>query len=555
MSVIKEKLRLGVKGDATVLVLTLGGDVSSTGFEIEVFAMAIDVRPGGLLIAVPQGSIAESVLEAGQIAADDAVFGPSTFVHVGLVEEADDLSMVQLGVSADVSLVDVSDAILPALREFDPVTDSDANIQSYLVDVPHAFPDVVAILPMMKEWLTARSDERAGFYSAQEDQMKQPAGTAAGRKAAPSKRVTTAVLSDQLAALTAQIQMLAARTEKLEAQPKVSAMPVPGQPGAISGKLPAVSASLPNGGVDFPLKMSMKAGALIGPPPRQQQARSSKEPPDLTMQLQDDPVDPTAALRPIEAEGNIMSAIAQQSTAITALVAHIASQSPDALGDLASLGAASSTTKGVAKRERMQAELANGTSCYYLQMMQQLHRRLYPARPVPTSEDDLSQLSVLTYLERQGGYKGSREMSLVAWVLGHAIDASSAGDLRRTKELMALLLVAVEQSVVDRGDWSLAFLLTLLEEPPVQLYQDRSPNMVLNSRPFGPLVPPQWTAVCLSFLKDMEILASKKTETAKKVLPKQPSKDESADKEGDPSPKRKARFPKKPKAKASPEGA
>ena len=50
------------------------------------------------------------------------------------------------------------------------------------------------------------------------------------------------------------------------------------------------------------------------------------------------------------------------------------------------------------------------------------------------------------------GYRNSREMGLVAWVLGHAVDASSQGDFRLTKEILALLLVAVEQSVTDRGD-------------------------------------------------------------------------------------------------------
>ena len=62
---------------------------------------------------------------------------------------------------------------------------------------------------------------------------------------------------------------------------------------------------------------------------------------------------------------------------------------------------------------------------------------------------------MLTYLERNGSYRQHRELGLVAWMLGHIMDAASAQDHHRMKEMTALLLVAVEQAVVDRGDWGL----------------------------------------------------------------------------------------------------
>jgi len=174
---------------------------------------------------------------------------------------------------------------------------------------------------------------------------------------------------------------------------------------------------------------------------------------------------------------------------------------------------------------------------------------------VPQSEEELRDVSVLQYLESQGGYRAQREMWLVAWVLGHAVDSAAQGDFLRTKEIIALLLVAVEQAVTDKGDWSLAFMLTLLEEPPIQVFQERATNLVHLSRPFGPLVPPQWTAVCLSYLKDLEVLSTKKVETAKKASKTSPAEKVAGASEPDreESPRRKPRFPKKPKAKASPE--
>ena len=71
-----------------------------------------------------------------------------------------------------------------------------------------------------------------------------------------------------------------------------------------------------------------------------------------------------------------------------------------------------------------------------------------------------------------------------------------------------------------------------------------------------PLVPPSWTADCLSYMKDLEVLATKKTETAKKaskVAPPTAAQPSSTEPDGEASLKRKPRFPKRPKSKAAPD--
>ena len=130
-------------------------------------------------------------------------------------------------------------------------------------------------------------------------------------------------------------------------------------------------------------------------------------------------------------------ALTQQSSAVLALVSHLASQG-DPLSDIPGVSAHSTSIKGVQKREKMQQDLAAGTSTYYLQVMQQLHKKLFPSLPLPKSVDELGHLSVLTYLERTGGYKHARDAGLLMWLLGYAVDA--------------LMMVALDQSVVD-GDW------------------------------------------------------------------------------------------------------
>ena len=139
----------------------------------------------------------------------------------------------------------------------------------------------------------------------------------------------------------------------------------------------------------------------------------------------------------------------------------------------------------------MQSELASRTGGFYLQLMQQMHRRLHPGKPVPQSLSELQSLSMLAYLERQGGYRTQRETGLVMWLLGHVVDAINAEDWMGVRELVALTVVAIEQSAVDQGDWSLAFLLALVSDPPIQMFQDRTVALSphgrhLSARPVGP---------------------------------------------------------------------
>ena len=554
----KDKLRPASKGDPSLLVLSLPPTVTLLEEELDVYAIPLEFRRGGMLIVVPAQVINANTLQDGLTGAEDVLFGPSSIFQAALMEEADDLSLVELGVAADVLVIDVTDDVLGLCREYDPVTDSTAAIHGFSFDFPAGLPDCNVLLGQVKEWIASRHEDRVGFYSAQEDLVDpatpKPATGAPAKKAPAKQRVTNSMIADQLSNLTAQMQLLSQRQDQLEKSREGSAENVGGRPPGhacmASQKLPAVSAALqdPKG---VPKTLAAKALSLVGPLPKVAKNLPVTAEADVT--ALDEPLDILQS-RPEEMEG-IASALAQQSTAITALVAHLAAQSPDALGDLASLGPSSSSTKGVQRRERMQTELAADTSNYYLQMMQQLHRRLHPSKPVPQKEEDLGDLSVLTYLERNGGYRNQREMGLIAWMLGHALDASAVGNMRRTKEILALIMVAVEQSVVDKGDWSLAYPLTLLEEPPNQMYQDRAINLTHSSKPFGPLVPPQWTAVCLSYLKDLDVLATKKGETQKKPAKASSSSEAptQVEPEKEASPKRKPRFPKKPKAGQSPD--
>lgn len=285
-----------------------------------------------------------------------------------------------------------------------------------------------------------------------------------------------------------------------------------------------------------------KATALLGPPPKT--TATPVRVPGVREAIPED--EPKEWKEGTTSSGDpLLQAIAQQGSALTALVAHLTS-GVDAMADLS--GSASSSqsasTRGVQRREKLQNELAGGTSNFFQLLLQQLHRRMFPSRPMPQTEEGFknSGVSLLQYLERFGGYRHSRETGLTLWLLGYVTDAMIQEDYARAQEHLALTVAALEQSGID-GDFTLGYLVALVEDPPVTLFQDRSTSLHSQGRPFAPLLAPSHAAVALSYLKELEILNSKKKETQSTTTPKS-----TATADAPPSPKRRPRYPRKPKA-------
>ena len=288
-----------------------------------------------------------------------------------------------------------------------------------------------------------------------------------------------------------------------------------------------------------------KAAALVGPPPKTMAAAPKVANPLQTLQ-EDEPR--TWQEGAVTTGDPLLQVLAQQGSALTALVAHIAAGG-DALGDLSTSATSSqsTSTKGVQRRERLQNELASGSSNFYHLLLQQLHRRLHPSRPLPADVEGFkdTDISLLKYLERFGGYRLQKTTGVTLWLLGYVLDALIQDDTHRAKEHLALAIAALEQQGID-GDFTLGYLIALVEEPPIQLYQDRTLSMHAQGRPFAPLVPPSHAAVAISYLKELEVLNSRKKETVPAAsTPKSTTTPDS------PSPRRRPRYPKKPKADAA----
>ena len=365
-------------------------------------------------------------------------------------EEDEDGNIVVRQDSVNSLVIDFSDEVLPLLHEYGAIVAEEGDIVPS-ESAPTALPSHTEVCESAAAWIGQTGPERVNFYSAQEDpegpvveKAAAEVKSGATKKAPAVKRVTNAQVLGHLSTLVAQIQTISARQDALESRPaKDASRPSPGN----IANVPAVSAGLPE--APAPMPAFAKYAKLVGPPPKVR-AVSSKDPPTgLTPEI---PAAPLAL-----EEGDLVSAINQQSTAMLALVSQIAG-SNDPLTDLTSTGQFSTSTRGVQKRKRMQSDLAMGASNYYMQMMQQLHKKLHPSRPIPKTEGETGHLSFLEYLEKTGGYKNARESGLLMWLLGHVIDALAVEDLHMAKERVALLAIALEQSVVDKGDWSVAFL-------------------------------------------------------------------------------------------------
>ena len=541
-------IRFADREEPSLLLLTVPEEYGEGGKSSDCFCVPVMSRSGGFLVCVPRGCFSEEILVDMLTGSEsNAVVGPSKGVTISLCEEGFDETPVLVGASSNSLLVDLSDEALSWVREYESNLDT-SEVRPFAEAYPNAIPVHTELVLVATEWVTQQGSDRVNFYSA----LEEPEGVAvaakklgASKKAPSPKRISNAQVLDQLTTVLNQMKLLSARQEMIEKAGTGLAPNVSGPAPSNTAVVPPVSAGFAALGSAPPPVAFAKVAKVVGPPPRVRQPVALPVHPDPTAV----PGDPAGVAN--ESDPNsIVQAISMQSSAITALVAHLANTA-DPLSELQGGGQSFGTTKGVQRRERMQAELASGSSTFYLQVMQQLHRRMFPSRPVPKDISELQHLSFLDYLKETGGYRGNKEAGILMWLLGHILDAAASEDMHQVKERLALMVVSLEQSVLDKGDWQIAFLLSLAEDPPLSIYQDKTSMVSPYGRPFANLVPSAWSAVVLAYVKEMELLTSKKSEVSVPSPKKSPKQVEDAD-DPSPSPKRRPRYPKKPQGDPSP---
>ena len=548
----KSSLRFAADGDYGLLIFTVPAEIAAQSTEVLCYAFPVCKRRGGLTLAVPLAALNSEVLIDNMQREDAGLVGPSKSFSKPLMIEDEEGQVNATTSTCRFMVVDFGDDVLPFLQDyetFDP--DSADSVIPLDVDQPAGVPSAEDLVEEVKQWAVMENSGRANFYSAREEQEEDPVVKASAKgapKKSTQKRLSNAAIMEQVTQLTAAVQALTAKQEEMSrggliqnaaASASHAKDPQFGGGSLVAPQMPGVAESLGIGlsGKSPPTMQIQKALSLVGPPPKVKPVQSEAAQADT---FPEDELKHWSTPHP--SADPMVNAMAQQSQALTALVAHFTNSDP--MSDLASgggLGHSSATQR----RERLQNDLAMGTSTYFLQVAQQMNRRLNPSRAMVNSEAELaaSGTSLLTYLERFGGYRRHRENGLVMWVLGHAFDALLVGNIQKAKEHIALF--GLRHQAGDDG-WRVVghcIPFVFVRRPTTPSLSgsydvDAQPRPSLHPIGSEPLV-----RCGVSLSKRTRDLSTKKTETKAKAKAKQDPTDPAEDAPS--SPRRKPRFPKK----------
>ncbi len=152
-----------------------------------------------------------------------------------------------------------------------------------------------------------------------------------------------------------------------------------------------------------------------------------------------------------------------------------------------------------------------------------------------------------SWIEHRSHIGAWKSLAHAAWGVGGILDCLRLGQTAAARARCCLLLLQLDQSAVDRGQWRLAAELSLEAPPPFNaLSQHQSPNVLDGEMPYSRLLDPRWAELAVSHIKDTDDYLLKRGQLGRKTLPTVEGEDTS-----DPTPKRKAKA--KPKVKTQPE--
>ena len=515
-------------------------------------AFVVCKRRGGFLLALPVEVFSREELEATSDADTEALLGPHVVLQVpGIRDEG--VGLTPAGVDVDVLVVDVSEGVSPGLFKF-----ADAGVREDLLLGFHGdvsiVPDLVQLQTLVSDWLGGGGDQRMAFYSAESEELvmtpkatpkaKASKAKGGGEKAAavsgpPAKKAsmsTPKMVAEQIKSISALLPQMAQQLESLQTEQKRMRDIVHQQ-----GMAPPPRPS------QMPVTMQPQDFArMIGSPPRTK--NMSMSPPPFQVPDRESPLrvnmdsslevqEQAEELEPLPHGDHLAMAVLEQSRALTTLVAHL--QAGDPLLDSQATSSGNSS-RGAVGREKLQKELSNRTGGFMMSVAQNMFRRLRPASQCPNSLEEMGRtdVSMLQYLERFGGFGNCKDMGIVQYALSFIMDMAIRGDIEGIREHVALLVVGIDQYVQDGGRWDLGFQLMLLEDPPQQMWSYKNPAAAHTGRmkAYSPLCPQKWATISLAYTKEIDYIHSRRLEMAKKAPPPPPLLE--------PGPKKKQRSPK-----------
>lgn len=497
-----------------------GGPIRQT------LAFAVLIRQGGVLLALPDGALPRSVLFSGNVVGSQETFGPSTRVEVAcsyLDEET--LMISQDGLVGQVMEILLIDATADALPGLSPLTSVEELEQIFLFDgsEPTVVPSPDELVGKAQDWARGAEElppERVQYYSADDvpETPPVPPEKRPGRRRAPGagsggdgpakepsrKKPTVSQLAESLQeisqtlpGITSKLQELTERTAAIEAM----------------GGRPAERASA--------LRRPLCSSAMTGLPSTSTPAQLVREmpPPSRSMPTSQQPKvsfadkDVEEIMNDLPQDSNVLAlAVMEQSKALTALVSQIASGG-DPLHDLSS-SATGLSAKGSLGRAKLQNELAAHKGVFFQSVLQAMARRMQPAQACEVELSVLRDRGVTPsqYLERFGGFGKVRDLGHIIWQVALIMNFMQEGNHHAAMDATSLLFVCLEQAAMDGGNLQVGLLLSLTEDPPQSVFTGRSIANAAMPRPFAPTASQRWITIALQFLKEMDVISSRRAE-------------------------------------------
>ena len=535
-------------------VLDLEGLGLASGTDVACLALVVRMREGGCLLAIPEGAVADEDLQLGEAANAEDLLGPHLNCQLKAALMSEENLLMDPTEAADsvmdFVLVDFNSQVATFLNPVASLADLDGVLVFDPV-ISALVPSPPALVAQAVAWAMepSMSLQRIQYYSADEFVPETPVALEAEPKATPRssrrrapdggipeggtpqqrKKPTVASLAESMESLTstlpqimAQLQDLAARTSAIEgsaARPdRVSALRRPLFASAMDGSTkPLAHRDLLQ---EMPQPKSLSSAAPKNFAKRPGFSQGETEEIQLDMPPQEQPA--------------LAQAVLEQSKALTALVSQMASG--EHLGDFPS-SSSSLSSKGSVGRAKLQAELAQHKGVFFQAVIQNMSRRMFPAQ---SSEVELSVLknrgaTPTQYLERFGGYGRTKDIGFIQWQVGLCLNLMLEENWEGARDSLALLFVCLEQTSMDNGRMDIGLLLALAEDPPQSLFSGRSLAASVNPRPFAPTASQRWATIALQYLKEMDVIATRR----KEVTGKDPPAKDPPNPTSKPTPKRK----------------
>ena len=161
----KAEVVFSTQGDPDLLVWNVPSEFTPGEVSLQVFALPVQSRPGGFLVAIPTGSLSNFATAAAAMD-EEGLLGPSSEFQVSLIEEDEEGNTHPVGEACTFLVIDCDDKVLEGFRKYDPVTDSTEAVLPFHDQHTAALPAIGEALDSIREWIEGLAATKLGFYSA-----------------------------------------------------------------------------------------------------------------------------------------------------------------------------------------------------------------------------------------------------------------------------------------------------------------------------------------------------------------------------------------------------